>query len=329
MSSALSLLLESNPDRVGTTLFLDPAIRDWVVLPLFVVMVVAGLLRGLVGKYLAGPYEKSKTIGITCQNQMNRLTKIRSGASHYISTTRWHIRRLFVIQELTDQADHCIDQHEKKIEAEKELEANGGTVAADGDDDPMSAMMNPMGMLKGNMVFMVQNMVMMQGIQYFFSGFIMLKIPFALTSGFKSMFQRGLADSMPDLDPSYVSSISWYFLTMYGLRGFFRLVIGGEPLFEIREQEIILKQLGFAPPPGNPQQKNNSWEEWATRFQKEAENLELFVTSHQSEFDQVEKRLLGAKYPKRNKTSKSLGGAGTSGANNSDFLLGKVKRKTQ
>ncbi|KAL7578821.1 hypothetical protein ACA910_016042 [Epithemia clementina (nom. ined.)] len=318
MSSAFASLLESNPDRVGTTLFLDPAIRDWVVLPLFVVMVVAGLLRGLVGRYLAGPYEKSKAVGVRCQNQFNRLNKIRSGASHFISTTRWHIRRLFAIQELTDQADWCIDQHEKK-QAEKETMGAGG-------DDPLSAMMNPMDMLKGNMVFMVQNMVMMQGIQYFFSGFIMLKIPFALTSGFKAMFQKGLADSMPDLDPSYVSSISWYFLTMYGLRGFFKLVMGGEPLLEIREQEMALKQLGMAPPPANPQSKQNDLEEWATKFQKEAENFELFVTSHQSDFDQVEKRLLGAKYPKR-KSSKGASFKG--GINNSDFLLGKVKRKTQ
>lgn len=65
---------------------------------------------------------------------------------------------------------------------------------------------------------------------------------------------------------------------------FLKLVMGGEPLLEIREKEIILKQLGFAPPSSNPQQKNNNWEEWATRFQKEAENIELFITSHQSEF---------------------------------------------
>ena len=318
MAATFTSLIESNPDRVGSTLFLDPAIRDWVVLPLFLVMVIAGLLRGLVGRYLAGPYEKSKTVGVHCNNQFNRLTKLKSGASHYISTTRWHIRRLFVIQELTDHADMFIDQHEKK-QSEK---SNDGSE----DDDPMAAMMNPMGMLKGNMAFMVQNMIMMQGIQYFFSGFIMLKIPFALTSGFKSMFQKGLADSMPDLDPSYVSSISWYFLTMYGLRGFFKLVMGAEPLMEIREQEITLKQLGMAPSPANPQNKQNDLEEWASKFQKESENLELFVTGHQSEFDNVEKRLLGAKYPKR-KSSKGL--SSTGGIKNSDILLGKVKRKAQ
>mmetsp|Transcript_1246 Transcript_1246/g.2736 ORF Transcript_1246/g.2736 Transcript_1246/m.2736 type:complete len:340 (-) Transcript_1246:1304-2323(-) len=338
--SASSLLMESTPSAahlmsiggtVGSsdsgTLFLDPSIRDWVVLPLFVIMVVAGLLRGWVGQYLAGPYEKTKAIPSQNQDLLTHWPRaIKSGAAHYMTTTRWHIRRLFVIQQLTEAGDACIELHAKKQEENAE---DGG-----GDDDPMSAMMNnPMGMLKGNMVFMVQNMVMMQGIQHFFSGFIMLKIPFALTAGFKTMFQKGLADSMPDLDPSYVSSVSWYFLTMYGLRGFFKLVMGGEPLLEVREQEITLRQMGLAPPNPNPQAsgKSTDLEEWARKFQKEAENMELFLTQHTSEMDQVEKRLLGAKYPKRK--SKAAGGKAASKQSNSDFLLGKSggssKRKTQ
>ena len=36
------------------------------------------------------------------------------------------------------------------------------------------------------------------------------------------MFQRGL-EGLSTLDTSYVSSVSWYFLVMFGLRGFFRL----------------------------------------------------------------------------------------------------------
>lgn len=93
--------------------------------------------------------------------------------------------------------NHCIDEQEKKIRAEKELEANGGKDAAgagSNDDDPMDNMNDDDPM--DNMMNKPMGMVMVQGIQYFFSGFIMLKIPFALTAGFKSMFQRSLADSM-------------------------------------------------------------------------------------------------------------------------------------
>mmetsp|Transcript_14869 Transcript_14869/g.41077 ORF Transcript_14869/g.41077 Transcript_14869/m.41077 type:complete len:336 (+) Transcript_14869:177-1184(+) len=335
MSSASSLLLENSGTAShilnagvvmdsSDTLFLDPSIRDWVVLPLFVIMVIAGLLRGWLGQYLQGPYDKIKAIPSQNQDLLTHWPRsIKTGAAHYMTTTRWHIRRLFVIEQLTQAADTCIELHNKKQEDGQD--ADGG-----GDDDPMSAMMNPMGMLKGNMAFMVQNMVMMQGIQHFFSGFIMLKIPFALTAGFKTMFQKGLADAMPDLDPSYVSSISWYFLTMYGLRGFFKLVMGGEPLLEVREQELTLRQLGLQPPSQGPGGQNVDLEEWAKKFQKEAENMDLFLTVHHSDLDSVEKRILGNKYPKRK--SKAAGGGKGSKQSNSDFLLGKSspsKRKTQ
>ena len=133
----------------------------------------------------------------------------------------------------------------------------------------------------------------MQFIQQFFSGFILLRIPFPLTVGFKSMFQRGLAD-LPDLDGSYVSSISWYFLVMYGLRSFFKLVIG-EPSLEVQEQEQFAVAVGLQnpPPPGKSADAD------VKQLRQEAENLELFMPQFKSELDSVEKRLLGKRYPKK------------------------------
>jgi ER membrane protein complex subunit 3 len=160
-------------------------------------------------------------------------------------------------------------------------------------------------------------MVMMQGIQHFFSGFILLKVPFPLTAGFKNMFQKGLAE-LPDLEPSYVSSVSWYFLVMYGLSSFFKLVIG-DPSLEVREQEMLLAQLGWQTVQGPKPPDGTSM---AKLLRQEAENLELFMQNHKSEMDSVEKRLLGNKRMPR----KLLGSA-----NDADFLLGtsKPKRKAQ
>ena len=161
-------------------------------------------------------------------------------------------------------------------------------------------------------------MVMMQGIQHFFSGFILLKVPFPLTAGFKNMFQRGLAD-LPDLEPSYVSSVSWYFLVMYGLRGFFRLAIG-EPSLETREQEFLQSQLGLQNAPNNPNMKQDA-ESVAKALRQEAENLELIMHNHKSELDGVERRLLGSRMPRRKFVADNdiFGGTGTK----------KPKRKTQ
>jgi hypothetical protein len=267
-------------------LLLDPAIRDWVVLPLFVIMIVTGLLRHYVSLLLQGDRTKLGKIPQRTQNKLRQVTKLRSGAAHYMSTWKFHARKQHYAKLLQEEAIWTQTEHELM------QQQTGG----EDDDDPMAALMNPMGMMKGNMVFMVQNMVMMQGIQHFFSGFILLKVPFPLTTGFKSMFQNGMTQ-LPDLESSYVSSISWYFLVMYGLRSFFRLAIGDPPL-EVKEQDMLLSQMGMQLP--NPATgKNQAADAIIKQLNQEAENLELLLQDHKSELDSVEKRLLGAQYPKR------------------------------
>jgi hypothetical protein len=156
--------------------------------------------------------------------------------------------------------------------------------------------------MKGNMAAMVQNMVMMQGISHFFRGFVLVKVPFPLTRGFKQMFQRGLFD-LTTLDTSYVSSVSWYFLVMFGLRAFFRLAMG-EPLQEEVEGNEVQKELGLdygggGGPPGGQFDAPKV-------LVAEADNLELMnVRSRRFKLDEAEKKLLGKRYPKKKKVKGS------------------------
>ena len=137
---------------------------------------------------------------------------------------------------------------------------------------------------------------MMQGIQHFFSGFILLQIPFPLTVGFKNMFQKGVME-MPDLAASYVSSVSWYFLVMYGLRSFLKLIIG-TPCLEQKEQDSTAEKLGYQNPP--PPQKTQDIDSIIKLLKSEIDNIELNVQPHKSEFDTIEKRILGKnRYPKK------------------------------
>ena len=103
------------------------------------------------------------------------------------------------------------------------------------------------------MVFMLQNMVMMQGISHFFLGFILFKVLFPLTNGLKQILQRGL--DLSTLKTSYVSNVSWYFLVMFGLHAFFRLAIG-DPSPKTLESNIKQRDLGMAegPAPVGPLQ---------------------------------------------------------------------------
>lgn len=59
-------------------------------------------------------------------------------------------------------------------------------------------------------------------VNFFFSGFILGRIPFALSPKFRIMLQRGI--DLPSIDPSYFTSLSYYFLLLFGLRGVLTLM---------------------------------------------------------------------------------------------------------
>lgn len=58
------------------------------------------------------------------------------------------------------------------------------------------------------------------------STFCTVKLPFPLTIKFKSMLQAGVATK--DMDPRWMSSISWYFLCFFGLQPVFNYILGSD-----------------------------------------------------------------------------------------------------
>jgi hypothetical protein len=292
-----------------SNILLDSNIRDWVVLPLFVIMVAAGLLRFYMGNWLKpAPKAMSKVFQRT-QTTLRSTSILKTGATHFLSTSKLEARKAAYPEVLKEQAEWCETHLDEQEEAAK--------AGADGEDG--GAMPSPFAAMEGmggNMVFMVQNMVMMQAIQHFFSGFILLKVPFHLTMGFKQMFQRGL-EGLATLDTSYVSSVSWYFLVMFGLRGFFRLVIG-TPKMETIQTQQLLSAFGNKPGGGGPG-GNVDDDAMIKKLTEEADNLFIVLPKQfKSHLDSVEKRLLKQNYPKKKATISS-----------SDFLLHKSSKKNK
>jgi len=117
-------------------------------------------------------------------------------------------------------------------------------------------------------------------VNYFFSGFVLVKLPFPLPVSFKMMLQRGI--DLTTLDASYVSSLSWYFLTMMGLRGINSLVLGDNVADDASMmQDQMNMQMGAA----------MGQQDVPKLFQAEKENLEL--VPHEWELRDIEKRVLG------------------------------------
>lgn len=273
-------------------LLLDSDIRDWVVLPLLVIMIAAGLLRQAMSVYLRSNSKPLSSIESRAKSCMQRSLRLRSGGGGYISTQKWESRRRYLSAK-EDEENHAANDKDRPsaLLRSEAVRATEESEAAKSSGDMMD---NPMSMMdgrKGQMAFMAQNMIMMQGISHFFQGFVLLKVPFPLTNGFKMMFQRGL--DLSTLETSYVSSVSWYFLVMFGLRAFFRLAIGDVPQ-ETQESSFLQHSLGNnINAPAGPKKFDAS-----AALKGEADNLE--IAKRRCMLDDVEKRLLGIKrYPKK------------------------------
>lgn len=55
---------------------------------------------------------------------------------------------------------------------------------------------------------------------------VVVKLPFPITIKFKSMLQAGVQTK--DMDPRWMSSISWYFLCIFGLQFVYVFLLGSD-----------------------------------------------------------------------------------------------------
>jgi len=190
---------------------LDSSIRDWVLIPIVAVMFIVTILRTNITK-LMQTGKKSELKAIQQSQTLIRTRRLAANANKLPPSS--------------------FEAH-RNILAHKETGLLAVTGSAEGNQSPMaSAMMNPMmsdpsymmDMMKNNMAMIVPQILLMTWVSYFFSGFVAVKIPFPLTVRFKPLLQRGI--ELASLDVSYVSSLSWYFLVLFGLRGVLSLALG-------------------------------------------------------------------------------------------------------
>ena len=124
-----------------------------------------------------------------------------------------------------------------------------------------------------------------------------MKLPFPLTIRFKSMLQSGVMTR--DLDVRWVSSLSWYFLNLFGLQSVFGFILGSDNgrCFILLEKHLLTytaaNQMAQQMATMNPAAQANPFQPGQDpdkMYLSEAENLE--VMEHFCILDGIEDRFL-------------------------------------
>ncbi|KAK5018697.1 hypothetical protein LTR16_001359 [Cryomyces antarcticus] len=230
-------------------------------------MVLTGILRHYLSTLLQTTPKKQSLALIRQSRSLLRGVNLRTNA-HQLSPASFHARRTAMVQAFKDGA-YLADP-----EGRGKPRPNPMT-------DP-AMMEGMMGMMKGNVAMMVPQSLIMGWINAFFSGFVIMKLPFPLTPQFKSMLQSGVGTR--DLDVRWVSSLSWYFLTLFGLQPVYNFILGSNNAASQVQQQMAQANMGagMMGPEADPDKL----------FLSEAENLE--VVEHHWILDGIEERLLAS-----------------------------------
>ncbi|KAI9798861.1 MAG: ER membrane complex subunit 3 [Piccolia ochrophora] len=249
------------------TIHRDPALFYWILFPITVVMILTGVLRHYASILMQSTPKKQDIKTIREQRSLIRGINLRSNYS-VISPSSFQMRKNYLVSAFQSGA------FLKDPDSKGKPPANPMT-----DPAGMEAMM---GMMKGNMAMMVPQTLIMTWVNAFFSGFVIMKLPFPLTVRFKSMLQSGVGTR--DLDVRWVSSLSWYFLNLFGLQSVFTFILGNDNAASQMTQQMAQMNPAAATSMFGPGQDPNKL------FESEVENLE--VVEHRWVLEGVEKRLL-------------------------------------
>jgi len=206
---------------------LDPAIRIWVFLPIVMITFFIGVIRHYVSVLLSS--QKKVDLGqVTDSQALIRARMLRENGK-YLPKSSFFMRK------------HYFNNEETGV-------LKAGTKKQSAPPNPMTDPSMMTEMLKGNLTSMVPMVVVGGWINWHFSGFVTTKVPFPLTLRFKPMLQRGI--ELQSLDASWVSSVSWYFLNVFGLRSIYSLVLGENNAADQARamQESMSMQAGGMPP---------------------------------------------------------------------------------
>lgn len=236
---------------------LDPSIRLWVFLPIVAITFLVGIIRHYVTVLLSS--DKKVELSKVRDSQILLRSRALRENGKYLPKSSFLMRR------------HYLNNEETGVLKQNQARA---TAAPNPMTDP--SMMTDM--LKGQATNVLPMIVIGGWINWHFSGFVTTKIPFPLTLRFKPMLQRGI--ELMSLDAAWVSSASWYFLNVFGLRSIYGLVLGENNAAD--QSRMMQEQMSM--------QAGGMGQDPKAAFKAEYEALE--VTDHHFALKNVEQEMM-------------------------------------
>ncbi|XP_017481902.1 PREDICTED: ER membrane protein complex subunit 3 [Rhagoletis zephyria] len=236
-----------------TELLIDPHIRVWVFLPIVLITFFVGVIRHYVS-VLISSQKKAEITQIQDSQAMIRARLLRENGK-YLTAHSFAMRKNFFNHEETGYF---------KTQKRAPVAQNSTAMLTD--------------MVKGNFINVLPMVIIGGWINWMFSGFVTTKVPFPLTLRFKPMLQRGV--ELASLDAAWVSSASWYFLNVFGLRSIYTLVLGENNQADQTQAQADAMTGAAMTMPQDPK----------AAFKAEWEALE--ITEYHSALKNVEKDLL-------------------------------------
>ncbi|GAA5858348.1 hypothetical protein JCM8547_004660 [Rhodosporidiobolus lusitaniae] len=251
------------------------AIRDWVLLPLSAILLLAGLVRHYVSQAIQSKPKPQPLLVVREQRALTRGQLLRASCSS-LPPSSFLALKTHLSQAYTDGS---YLKSPPPPDGQQAPPANPL-----GDPAMMDGMMD---MLKKQAVGFLPQTILMYYINSFFSGFLLTRLPFPLPPKFKELLQRGI--DVPDLDASWCSAISWYFLCLFGLNPVYQLILGEDNAasdLASMNPGAMMGGAGGAMPamPGQPAQ------DFVKLFKAEKENLD--IVEYKWVGEGVEERLL-------------------------------------
>ncbi|SBT77554.1 ER membrane protein complex subunit 3, putative [Plasmodium ovale] len=184
------------------TLILDERIRIYALLPIFIIVLLVCIIKSNIAQ-MSRPTIKMDVEKLRQNNFLARFTQLKINHG-FISPVAFLSRKYFFNK---PQVGFFNDMPEQANPFDTLLK-----------QDPSDLF----GMVKNQIPFLVLQLGLGFLINLFFSGYLVAKIPFPLTYKFKSTLQMGMDIEL--LDMKFVSSLSWYFLVMFGSNGLISII---------------------------------------------------------------------------------------------------------